>query len=51
MSNFDEDYFEIAPDVDLDQASHVVVLGLGLLFFKLIFIEGILEYSYFPMLC
>lgn len=30
MANFEEDYFEIAPDVDLDQASHVVVLSLGL---------------------
>ena len=30
MANFKEDYFESAPDVDLDQASHVVVLGLRL---------------------
>ena len=40
MENFDEDYFEIAPDVDLDQASHVVVLGLGLLFFQINFYWG-----------
>lgn len=31
MSNFYEDYFEIIPDVELDWASYVLILGLRLL--------------------
>lgn len=31
MANFYEDDFEITPDVDLDQVSYMLVLGLRIL--------------------
>lgn len=31
MANFYEDYLEITPDVDLDQASYMLVFGLRIL--------------------